>query len=153
MGTKYLCLVCPTKQEFDSRDDMRKHLVLIHGYVPGTLGERKQTIFLDGSGGYHRQEWEWDFGNGLKIQEVWESHALGEKPQVCYVCGDPAPFLCDWPDKSHKSGTCDRPVCGKHRVKPVPTFGKPETADLDYCMEHGALYNEQRGTVTHANAN
>lgn len=65
-------------------------------------------------------------------------------PKRCYRCDRISVALCDWPDPSHKSGTCDRPLCGEHRVKPVAVFGKPETADIDFCMEHGELYRKQR---------
>lgn len=81
-----------------------------------------------------------DMGNGSWMHVCYTA----PPPKPCYICGRPSIALCDWPDLSHKSGTCDRPLCAQHRVKPVPTFGKPETADIDYCLEHGAIYQKER---------
>jgi hypothetical protein len=63
-------------------------------------------------------------------------------PKPCFYCGRPGVALCDWPDKNHKSGTCDKSLCKIHAMKPIPTFGKPETADIDYCPEHYHLYQK-----------
>lgn len=46
----------------------------------------------------------------------------------CYKCGRPAKVLCDHPDPSRSSGTCDRPCCGAHAVY---AGGK-----RDYCVDH-----------------
>jgi hypothetical protein len=48
--------------------------------------------------------------------------------QSCYVCGAPAPLLCDYPVTSSKSGTCDRPFCRRH--------GTNQSPDVDYCLAH-----------------
>lgn len=57
----------------------------------------------------------------------------GRRQQLCYICGATAPFLCDYP---MNGGTCDRAMCDRHRFKPRPAFGRPDTADIDYCQEH-----------------
>ena len=56
-------------------------------------------------------------------------HYAKPRSKKCYVCGRPAPVLCDYPDASHKSGTCDRPCCRTH--------AKSVGVDRDYCREHG----------------
>lgn len=35
-------------------------------------------------------------------------------------CGLAAVALCDWKDDSHKSGTCDEPVCRLHAKEVLP---------------------------------
>jgi len=35
-------------------------------------------------------------------------------------CGRPAFTVCDWKDASHKSGTCDQPICAKHAKEVLP---------------------------------
>lgn len=35
-------------------------------------------------------------------------------------CGSPAFALCDWKYPSHKSGTCDQPICGMHAKEVLP---------------------------------
>jgi hypothetical protein len=53
------------------------------------------------------------------------------RPKRCTECGAPGTILCDYPDTSNKSGTCDRPCCRKHAVNVGP--------DKDYCVGH-AVY-------------
>lgn len=48
-------------------------------------------------------------------------------------CERPAIALCDWKDSSHKSGTCDEPVCFKHAKEVLP--GK------FLCPRHWIEYN------------
>lgn len=36
------------------------------------------------------------------------------------LCGEEATALCDWKDSSHKSGTCDEPVCSRHGKEVLP---------------------------------
>jgi hypothetical protein len=52
------------------------------------------------------------------------------KQKRCYVCGAPAPVLCDYPVTTNKSGTCDRPCCRCHCER------KRNTTDTDYCLAH-----------------
>ena len=35
-------------------------------------------------------------------------------------CGEPAFALCDWKDLSHRSGTCDTPICAEHAKEVLP---------------------------------
>jgi hypothetical protein len=67
----------------------------------------------------------------------------GPDPRTrCSVCGRKgADRLCDWLIGNGK--TCDKPLCRHCAGHPVPVFGKPETADIDYCPEHYALYRGQ----------
>lgn len=62
------------------------------------------------------------------------------KPQKCTYCDRPSVALCDWPIGDGK--TCDKPLCRIHAVKPIPTFGKPDTDDIDYCPDHYHLYKK-----------
>ena len=57
----------------------------------------------------------------------------GRRPeQKCYICGRPAPFLCDYILQfGLENPTCDRPICNEHRSQ----RGK----DIDYCPEHAEL--------------
>lgn len=57
----------------------------------------------------------------------------GDRPKPkCYICGKPAPFLCDYILQfSLENPTCDRPLCEEHRVKKGP--------NIDYCPEHEEL--------------
>ncbi len=52
------------------------------------------------------------------------------KPQRCSYCNRPAPLLCDYPDPSHASGTCDKPIC--------PHCSTRVASNTDYCKAHGA---------------
>lgn len=76
-----------------------------------------------------------------------------EEPKNCHYCQEPSVALCDWPVKTHKSGTCDRKLCGKHAGQPVPEFGKQQ--DIDYCPPHYEMYkaakmsNEERFKQEH----
>jgi hypothetical protein len=54
---------------------------------------------------------------------------------VCYsrrtrrcACDAKAPLLCDWKTPARKSGTCDRPICGRCATSPA--------AGKDLCPEH-----------------
>jgi hypothetical protein len=71
------------------------------------------------------------------------------KPQKCYYCSRPHEFLCDWLLVTDKK-TCDRPLCKVHAMKPIATFGKPETADIDYCPEHYQLYKKDMMEIKNA---
>lgn len=64
----------------------------------------------------------------------------GKDPRTkCVVCGvKGADRLCDYPVAGDK--TCDRPLCRRCAMRPAPVFGKPETADIDYCPEHMVMY-------------
>ena len=57
----------------------------------------------------------------------------GKRPkEKCYVCGKPAPYLCDYVlEFGLENPTCDRPMCAEHRVKIGP--------NIDYCKEHAAI--------------
>lgn len=65
------------------------------------------------------------------------NHAIvcGPKARAlkCYVCGAPAPYLCDFrlssPHQITHVKTCDRPMCDRHRMNVA--------ANVDYCVEHG----------------
>lgn len=50
--------------------------------------------------------------------------------RACSVCGARVRnyVLCDFPDHSHKSGTCDAVLCPTHRTHVPP--------DTDYCPKH-----------------
>lgn len=59
-------------------------------------------------------------------------HSERRPEQKCYICGRPAPFLCDYVlEFGLENPTCDRPLCNEHRVNK----GK----DTDYCPEHEEL--------------
>ena len=51
--------------------------------------------------------------------------------KVC-ACQQPAFALCDWKDLSHRSGTCDTPICIAHAKEVLP--GK------FLCPPHQLLY-------------
>jgi hypothetical protein len=53
--------------------------------------------------------------------------------QIC-ACGRPAIALCDWKVSEHKSGTCDRPICGLH--------AKRVAEDKHLCPEHQRHYDQ-----------
>jgi len=57
----------------------------------------------------------------------------GSRPEKkCYICGHPAPYLCDYVlEFGLENPTCDRPMCNAHRVK----IGN----DIDYCLEHAEV--------------
>ncbi|NUP13240.1 MAG: hypothetical protein HOW73_44945 [Polyangiaceae bacterium] len=84
-----------------------------------------------------------------------------KKAPPCFVCGEPADYLCDFPDKRHRSGTCDRDLCNGCRrtqvtKRHVPIdvsskaacgwdlteegkayYGKIRIVeDIDFCPEH-----------------
>jgi hypothetical protein len=42
-----------------------------------------------------------------------------------------ADYVCDGPRRDGQPGTCDRPLCARHRVRGGP--------DLDYCPSHRAF--------------
>jgi hypothetical protein len=72
MPTTFDCMTCEEKPHFETRDDMLKHLTEKHGCVVGkTKFTRKPIMFLDG-GGWHQQQYEWDFGT-FKVCETWTS--------------------------------------------------------------------------------
>jgi hypothetical protein len=50
------------------------------------------------------------------------------------ACGRQATLLCDWKVATHKSGTCDRPICARHAKQVAP--GK------HLCPEHQQRYDE-----------
>lgn len=54
------------------------------------------------------------------------------KRQKCVKCGRPADLLCDWrvPLSVRKTGTCDKPICGRCTVSPAK--------DKDLCPDHAA---------------
>jgi hypothetical protein len=52
------------------------------------------------------------------------------------ACQRPAFALCDWKDSSHKSGTCDQPVCAWHAKEVLP--GK------FLCPRHWLEYDRRR---------
>ncbi len=52
------------------------------------------------------------------------------QPKRYSYCNRPAPLLCDYPDPSHKSGTCDKPVCPHCSVRVA--------SGVDYCRSHNA---------------
>jgi NMD protein affecting ribosome stability and mRNA decay len=83
--------------------------------------------------------------NGKPILMFIEYSGPRVKPGKCVVCGFPSEYLCDWilASRAGKAITCDRPLCQRCKRKPIPTFGKPETADIDYCPEHYAMYKAQ----------
>jgi hypothetical protein len=39
-----------------------------------------------------------------------------------------------------KGKTCDQPLCRRCAGHPIPEFGKPESAEIDYCPEHYGMY-------------
>jgi hypothetical protein len=52
------------------------------------------------------------------------------KPDVkCHYCERNGAFLCDGPCGDHKSGTCDRPLCGVCRHQ--QTLDRIETVDME----------------------
>jgi len=54
----------------------------------------------------------------------------------CSCCGTAWSTLeCDYPTPSRKSGTCDKPLCGKCAVSVGP--------NLDYCPDHPAAAGAQ----------
>lgn len=56
-------------------------------------------------------------------------------PKSCYRCQAFGSYLCDGPGPD--GGTCDRPMCARHRV--------PAGPDLDYCDTHAE--KEARGSM------
>lgn len=53
----------------------------------------------------------------------------------CHYCRRKSEILCDYPVKSHKSGTCDRPCCRLH--------AKCVGLNLDYCWTHAGLKEDK----------
>lgn len=55
-----------------------------------------------------------------------------QRERKCYVCGAPAPYLCDFrlssPHQVTHVKTCDKPVCERHRMSVAP--------NVDYCPDH-----------------
>jgi len=51
-------------------------------------------------------------------------------------CQRPAFALCDCKDQTHKSGTCDQPICGMHAKQVLP--GK------FLCPRHWLKYDRRR---------
>jgi len=60
-----------------------------------------------------------------------------KKEEKCIVCGRYSDRLCDWTFKS-SGRVCSRPICRECAWRPPVDFGKPETAEIDYCPEHKA---------------
>lgn len=56
--------------------------------------------------------------------------------KFCF-CQRPAFALCDWKDETHKSGTCDQPVCAGHAKEVLP--GK------FLCPRHWLRYEQLHG--------
>lgn len=52
------------------------------------------------------------------------------------ACGASATVLCDWKDLTHKSGTCDEPICHAHAKEVLP--GK------FLCPRHWLLHDRAR---------
>jgi hypothetical protein len=63
----------------------------------------------------------------------------------CYVCGNRASRLCDFPLRGEKAGqTCDKKLCTKCavKVKQSETLGlgeAPEGEVFDFCPAHARL--------------
>lgn len=58
-------------------------------------------------------------------------HAIVCGPRVrqkCVGCGRTATLLCDYPMPERKSGTCDKPICGRCTT--------PVGENADHCPEH-----------------
>jgi hypothetical protein len=55
------------------------------------------------------------------------SRGRGLKPAPCHYCSKPSIALCDFYGTILKK-TCDRPICGDHRVKIGP--------NVDHCKVH-----------------
>jgi hypothetical protein len=55
--------------------------------------------------------------------------------KFCF-CQRPAFALCDWKDQTHKSGTCDQPVCSRHAKEVLP--------GEFLCPRHWLRYEHQR---------
>jgi hypothetical protein len=53
------------------------------------------------------------------------------RPKFC-ACGREATSLCDWKVSSHKSGTCDEPICAAHSERVAP--------NKDLCPAHQQAY-------------
>jgi hypothetical protein len=49
-------------------------------------------------------------------------------------CGRRATLLCDWKVPGKRSGTCDRPLCGRCTFKPMP--------DKDLCPDHALAFEQ-----------
>ena len=76
------------------------------------------------------------------VAHMFVCHSGPDPRQRCAICGvKGADRLCDWEMGNGK--TCDRPLCRRCASHPIPTFGKPETAEIDYCPEHYAIYKVQ----------
>ncbi len=63
--------------------------------------------------------------SGETIRGIMCSRGHQPRPK-CIECGQPAPYLCDFPVGTGK--TCDKPLCGKHRRK--------VSRRVDYCLDH-----------------
>lgn len=96
--------------------------------------------------------------NGVESEWFICTNERTPKLPPCFVCGEPAGFLCDFPDRRHRSGTCDRDLCNTcrrtqatKRLTPLdwsPWEGRvtPDglkhlskariVDDIDFCPEH-----------------
>ena len=68
-------------------------------------------------------------------------NAAPRRHEKCVVCGRYADRLCDW--KMPNGKDCDRPLCRECARRPPVEFGKPKTAEIDYCPEHHAMWQAQ----------
>lgn len=60
---------------------------------------------------------------------------FSRRGQRC-ACGNAATKLCDWRVAEKRSGTCDKPLCGRCAISPAP--------EKDLCQAHAAEW-EARG--------
>ena len=58
----------------------------------------------------------------------------GKGIEPCYVCGEMAVALCDYPVGQRK--TCDQPLCEKHSIKQGT-----EWQDIHFCPTHTLIDN------------
>ncbi len=70
----YTCLTCNDGIEYDSKVEFKNHLIAVHGYKERTIGTRRFSYHMDGSG-FHETGFEWDYGtfkflekNGWQLQ-------------------------------------------------------------------------------------
>lgn len=55
-----------------------------------------------------------------------------QRAKRCVGCGQRASRECDWKVKSHRSGTCDLPICANCAVAPAP--------EKDLCPAHAEAF-------------
>jgi hypothetical protein len=69
-------------------------------------------------------------GEWIRMPDGGVAHLYSEtRRKRCVHCHDRwSTTLCDYPDPSRKSGTCDRPLCRQCAV--------PMGPNLDYCPHH-----------------